>query len=226
MTIAVDEVILDTGTSSSSGVAIYTKVGNTSPTALTLQFISSSGSSTVAPSSVTYGGTPITLSTFSLWPGGGAAFTGYYGYLLAPPSGIQNLVINFSGTASRVLLATFWSGAVSGVNWTTRSQAIVSPVVNIAKAASSAVAAFVVNSNNPLQLDTFLGGGTERFINPIATALFYAATQEPAQGDGTIDWQNFNFEIGYSSLSTAHISAEILAATTLGGTFQMMFGVP
>lgn len=213
MTIAIDEVIAGVYAFGASPQTI-TKVGATSPTALTIQFYLTNGITTVVPSSVTYGSTPITISSFDLYP---AALDRvcYYGSLINPPSGAQSLVINYSGSAGCQILATFWTGDVASVSWTTRALATVTPVVSIARAATSAIATFAQTTFTPQSLVQFLGDGTEREIYPYAadTGIF-TATQEPAQGSGSIDWQ-YN-ELGdLFAIETAHVSAEIVATTVI-----------
>lgn len=227
--IAVDEVLISTGGQGTGTSFNIPKVNATSPTALTIQFTSSIGGPSPAapPTSVTYGGVPITYSTFSL-VSGSPGFDCYYGYILNPPPGILNLTFNYSvsaGFKNIILLATFWTGGISSVNWTTRSTATSTPVVSIAKAATSAISSFVLaNLSSGL---TFLGDGAERIINPVSTFNHYAATQEPSQGTGAIDWQNFDRDEGLNPVPTSHVSAEIIAGaevSRVGGHPQLMFG--
>lgn len=209
MALVPDEVIAGVYSFGASPQTI-TKAGATSPTVLTVQFYLINGAATVAPSSVTYGGQAITINSYDLLPALGGERTLYYGYLINPPSGAQDLVINYSGSAECWLLATFWTGDASSVSWTTRAADYASPVVSIAKAASSAVVSFMQDQSYFGEI-TFIGPGTSREIQPPAAGTgVYAATQEPAQGTGDIDWNDIN-----GPYETAHVSAEIIAATVI-----------
>lgn len=225
MALTIDEVIAGGYGGGASPITI-TKSGSTSPGALTVQFTLQWGAATVVPTSVTYGGVEISVSVFDAWPAVPAVKV-YYGYLLSPPSGAQDLVINYSGSAGSSLMATFWSGDASSVSWTTRASAIITPVVNIAKAASSAIASFVTN-NAPASALTFLGDGVARTINP---AVQYGGTQAPTEGTGSLDWQYVDPEEGNFALLTSHVSAEIIAAAAavppglMGGHPQLMGGM-
>jgi hypothetical protein len=188
------------------------KIFTTSPTVVTVEFYLIDGAVTKAPTSVTYGGTPITISSYDLWPATNG-HTLYYGSLISPPSGAQNLVINYSGSAVAWYLITFWTGDVGSVSWTTRAPAVINPVVNIAKAASSAIVSFVQQINPTFGLDMpFIGPGTAREIQPAGSGTgVYGATQEPAQGTGDIDWNDGYF----GPYETSHVSAEIIAAVVI-----------
>lgn len=230
MAIAIDEVVVSNSGSSASSPIVVPKVGATSPTALTVEFTLFNGASTVAPSSVFYGGTPITISSVDLWPSSPSKFVTYYGSLINPPSGANSFTVSFSGTATLELFATFWTGNAGSVSWTTRAGAAVSPVVSVARAASSGLASFVINQQPAAALNTFYGPGTERVISPSGERQYYAATQEPAQGSGSIDWQFYDeLREEYSSLTTSHITAEVIEAppaVPMGGAFQLMYGKP
>jgi len=221
MTIAVDEVIsgayaLGIGTSFP-----FTKAGATSPTALLLQFIPLAASTDIPPTSVTYNGVAISLSSYT-FTSGATTIKGYYGSLLPPASGARDIVFNFSGSSFKVLylLATFWTGDITGVDWTTQATSFADPVINIAKAASSALSGFVFANGAPSL--SFIGDGTNRVIDP---SLVYAATQEPAQGSGVMNWTEHTGE-GDINGQTAYICAEILgaAAASVGGHPQLMWG--
>lgn len=211
MTLVPDEVIAGVYSFAASPQTI-TKAGATSPTVLAVQFYLINGAATVAPTSVTYGGQAITISSYDLWPAQPDRRL-YYGSLINPPSGAQDLVINYSGSAECWMLATFWTGDASSVSWTTRSPAVINPVVNIAKAASSAIVSFVQQINPTFGLDMpFIGPGTAREIQPAGSGTgVYGATQEPAQGTGDIDWNDGYF----GPYETSHVSAEIIAAVVI-----------
>lgn len=222
MTIAIDEVITSAGGQGAVNTITFTKVGNTSPTGLTILFTPLSNSTDLAPTSVTYDGVAISVSSF-IFVSGGSTFKGYYGSIIPPNSGQKDLVFNFSDLNFKNLFlsATFWSGDIDSVNYYTRALASADPVISIAKAASSAITGFVFDSQGGSTM-TFLGDGTERTL----IAPYYAATQEPAQGSGVMDWKESTFE-GDFSHTTAYVAAEIIAtaaAATMGGTFQLMFG--
>lgn len=209
MTISVDEVIsgaYDLGTGTSFP---FTKSGATSPTALLLQFIPLAASTDIPPTSVTYNGVAISLSSYT-FVSGASTIKGYYGSLLPPASGVHDIVLNFSGGDFKILylLATFWTGDVTGINWTTQAASTADPVINIAKAASSALSGFVFKEGTATL--SFTGDGTNRVIEPGA-ALVYAATQEPAQGAGVMNWTEHTGE-GDFNARTAYVCAEILGA--------------